>query len=520
MKNILFCLLITFSFVSNSQINVSLNRNYGGPGYDQMNTFMKTADGGFCWGGFTTQAGGDIPQVFGNDDAWFMKVDGSGDSVFSVTIGGSSNDAIKDILELSDTSYVVLIESNSSDNGFNGGNGATDLWIKGLYLSGTMSSGLPFGGSSNDFGERITTKNAGGYIVTGYTYSSDGDLNGNYGMCDLWVMSLQSNLSIAWSKHFGGSNDDRGIAAFQLSDGNIMVFGNTQSDNHDVHGFKGMSDVFVMKLTSLGDTIWTKTLGGSEVDYINEVKYVNDSTFALVGVSNSSNGDFVYREKVSVYFGFYYVIDANGVYQYGNSMRSLDNTNVYFSDVIVSSPYHAKSFGIAMTDSLENCTSTYQGGGDLCIADFYGMFSVKPYLFGGTGVDGMTTNMEQIIEAEEISTNKYAICANSNSDDAGLGYHGSFDVLLNIAEVQPQSITEVNFQTVTTYPNPAKNIICISEMNDNEQLNYSVFDIQGKLLLQGVLSSECIDISALQSGIYVLNVANNKLNHISKFLVE
>lgn len=91
--------------------------------------------------------------------------------------------------------------------------------------------------------------------MVGSLFSSDGHLPANYGMSDIWILNILPNLTVAWSKNFGGSGEDRGIAAYHLNDGSIMVFGNTQSTNYDVHGHHGNNDVFVMKLNSMGDTL-------------------------------------------------------------------------------------------------------------------------------------------------------------------------------------------------------------------------------------------------------------------------
>ncbi|MPM38324.1 hypothetical protein SDC9_84953 [bioreactor metagenome] len=421
---------------------------------------------------------------------------------------------------MTDTTYVLLFEGNSTDNGFAGGAGSFDVWIKGYNFSTGISSGLPFGGSGNDFAERITAKNSGGYIFTGNSFSSDGNLTGNYGSSDIWIMSLQSNLSVAWSKHFGGSGDDRGIAAYQLADGNIMIFGNTQSSDHDVNNQHGINDVFVIKLNSLGDTLWTKTYGGTGADYILDAKYVDDTTFVLVGVSNSSDGDFVFRDKLIPYSGFYYVIDENGNYVFGGSLGTMDETEMMFSDVIIESPYHAMAFGVTYTDSIYNCSDIYQGGGDICLVDFNGMSSVNPYLAGGANDDGVNFDMEEYVKAAKINTNQYAFCTNTRSTTLAPDFHGVMDVWLSFIEVQHVSVPEAEVFQINVHPNPAENIVFVDNVKYGDVSQYEILDIQGKLLLHGQYNEDGIDISGLEKGMYLLKIKSGNSTGITQIVKQ
>ena len=65
-----------------------------------------------------------------------------------------------------------------------------------------------------------------------------------------------------WSRSFGGSNKDVPFSIIETSDGGIAVAGITKSNNGDVFGHHGNQDVWIIKLNSEGDTIWTKTYGG------------------------------------------------------------------------------------------------------------------------------------------------------------------------------------------------------------------------------------------------------------------
>ncbi|MDR2523205.1 MAG: hypothetical protein LBC93_05845, partial [Synergistaceae bacterium] len=65
---------------------------------------------------------------------------------------------------------------------------AVELWQKCL------------GGSRDDKANSIQQTSDGGYIVVGYTNSTDGDVIGNHGENDAWVVKLDASGDIMWQK--------------------------------------------------------------------------------------------------------------------------------------------------------------------------------------------------------------------------------------------------------------------------------------------------------------------------------
>ncbi len=504
-------ILMMAALASWAQINTTLSRNYGGPGYEQMNRFYQSQDGGYYWCGYTKAAGGNIPVVFGNNDAWFMKVDANGDSIHSAVFGGSNDDNLVDILEVDENNYVLLFESSSTDNIFAGGPGSSDVWIKGLSLTGGISSGLPFGGTGFESASRITPKIMGGFLVTGTSRSSDGNLNGNYGNNDIWLMSLQPNLAVAWSKHFGGSQQDMGIAAYQLADGNIMLFGTCHSTDFDVDDHIGNNDVWVVKLNSLGDILWTKSFGGTMTDVLKEVKHLSNNNFALIGSSNSIDGDFMLPDGIpSFYHGFYYVIDENGDYVHSGTMNTLDNYEMTFTDACIDSANHAMAFGVTASNSLLNCSDPNHGGTDVCIVDYHGINSTSPHLLGGELDEGLNFINEKYVKAIKIGDNKYAFCTNTRSTTLAPDFHGLMDVWLNVFESSYLSVNKYTPSQFSVYPNPANDFIKVGDIRAEDHWLYTIFNMQGKLIFQGKYDSNGINIGSIQSGMYLLKMQNDK----------
>jgi hypothetical protein len=138
-----------------------------------------------------------------------------------------------------------------------------------------------FGGSATDVGNSVQQTMDGGYIITGYTYSFGA------GMGDVWLIKTDSSGNTSWTKTIGGSNKDKGYSVKQTSDSGYILTGYTVSFS------AGLEDVWLIKADANGDTLWTKTFGGSGVDVGSSVQQTTDGGYILVGWTNSfGNGDY------------------------------------------------------------------------------------------------------------------------------------------------------------------------------------------------------------------------------------
>src|SRR5690606_31548778 len=111
----------------------------------------------------------------------------------------------------------------------------------------------------------ITTMN-GGYAFASSSTSSDGDISGNNNgnpnasKADYWIVELDSAGNILWENNFGGYYDDDPKSIAQTSDGGFIVTGFSTSEDGDVSGHHGndyiSSDCWVIKVDSSGNKLW------------------------------------------------------------------------------------------------------------------------------------------------------------------------------------------------------------------------------------------------------------------------
>ena len=160
-------------------------------------------------------------------------------------MGSSTDDQGYDIRQTPDGGFIVTGYSSSNDGDVSGNHGGEDVWVVKLNNTGTIQWQKSFGGSENDEGYSVQLTTDGGYIICGQSASNNGDVTGNHGNSDVWVVKLNSAGSIQWQKSFGGSGEDAGLI-WQTTDGGYIVVGYTSSNDGDITGNHGGDDAWVI----------------------------------------------------------------------------------------------------------------------------------------------------------------------------------------------------------------------------------------------------------------------------------
>src|SRR5262249_23310023 len=129
------------------------------------------------------------------------------------------------------------------------------------------------GGSNYDWGRMVKGTRDGGCVINGYNSSTDGQADTtNHGGYDYWVVKLNCEGNLVWEKGLGGSGYESGYPIIQTNDDGYLVSGVSTSNNGDVSGNHGGADFWVVKLDCIpptpapaiaGDTLICGTLTAS-----------------------------------------------------------------------------------------------------------------------------------------------------------------------------------------------------------------------------------------------------------------
>ncbi len=132
-----------------------------------------------------------------------------------------------------------------------------------------------YGGPNYDWSNSVQQASDGGYIISGSTNSFGA---GSY---DVYLVKTDSQGDTLWTRTYGGSHDDRGYSVQQTSDGGCIIAGYTSSFG------EGYDDVYLIRTDASGDTLWTRTYGGTANDYGYSVQQTSDGGYITGGYTSS-----------------------------------------------------------------------------------------------------------------------------------------------------------------------------------------------------------------------------------------
>lgn len=167
--------------------NPDLNFVYGGPGADRAYAATQSLDGTFVLAGNTENIGSDRGKL----DAWVLKLDKGGGIIWQKTFGGSANEGASSVALTQDGGYIIAGYTYSTDDDVVGNHGDADAWVLKLDKDGNKQWQKTLGGSSGDEGNVMLQRTKGGYVMVGNTGSNDGDVFGQHGAGDAWVVTIK-----------------------------------------------------------------------------------------------------------------------------------------------------------------------------------------------------------------------------------------------------------------------------------------------------------------------------------------
>jgi hypothetical protein len=280
---------------------------YGGTKMDYFNCIWQNADGSFVASGDGESVDDDLngDSQWGQQEGWLVVINSNGTIRHQKALGGSGADQLPSVEQTNDMGYVACGPSSSSDHDVPANKGLNDYWIVKTDSLLNIVWSKTYGGTGDDWPYYVHQTKDGGYIVGGRTGSSDGDVKGSHGGFDFWILKLDRNGDTVWTRTIGGSGtDDFATCAIQTKDGGYMVTGRTNSHNGDFTNdtAHGGYDAVLVKLDSNGKITWSRTYGGSGDDAARCVVQTADGGYAFCGSTTSNNMDVKGNHGMSDYW--------------------------------------------------------------------------------------------------------------------------------------------------------------------------------------------------------------------------
>ncbi len=301
---------------------VNWQKVYDADGSDNFHSIQKTMDGGYIISGVLIPQDYDVDEGSGNEDCEVLKLNSTGNVIWEKTFGGSNSDIINCIRQCNDGGFIMAGGSRSDDGDLKINHGDYDFWIVKLDSAGIIQWQSSVGGSGLDVATSIRQTDEGGYITSGITGSNDGDVTGNHGGEDEWIVKFNSTGKIEWQRTLGGKRDDEANCIRQSHDGGYIVAGASRSDDGDVTQNHGDEDFWIVKLEEDGTLLWQKSLGGSGNDEANSIKQSPDGNYIVAGLSTSIDGDVTGNHGKTD--GWVVNLDQMGNVQWQRSLGSAD----------------------------------------------------------------------------------------------------------------------------------------------------------------------------------------------------
>lgn len=192
--------------------NIIWQKRYSGNNTDYALSVMTTADGGLVVMGETASFGA------GAFDIWVLRLDAIGNLIWQKTYGGSGDDFPHGLVATSDGGYLIAATTYSF------GTGDDDAYLVRLDKSGDLIWQKTYGGPGNDEVFAMVAAGDGGFVFTGSTQSTVPPST-TFPIHGIWLTKVDSSGSIVWQKSYVGMT---GRGLITTTDGGFLLVGGTQ----------------------------------------------------------------------------------------------------------------------------------------------------------------------------------------------------------------------------------------------------------------------------------------------------
>jgi len=529
----LFCCLPILIQAQNGpyyDLGISDDVRLGGSLNEELTDIITTAQGGYLVSGISHSSSWEsyITMNYGFEDIWLVGLDEDLNIGASVTHGTAGNERVFNMIQTSDGGFAMCgyIQGGAPPHIFNGTetlelNGDFDLLLMKVDALGELLWVKNYGGSENDRGLDLLELQNGDLLVTGLTESIDGDVAVNNGKEDLWLLRTSSDGELLWETTFGGSNDDEGISMILKNNDaeenkDVWIVGASKSDDGDVSQNFGSLDIWLTSIDIETATLnWEKSYGGSSGDSGRKIVSFNEGA-VICGQSASPAG---FGETLGADDVVLLAVDSSGEEMWSTNiggsstdlLTDMVSPGFYIEgDIATDWVVYLAGYSFSKDEDFEPLEVNYTQENAWVIAYDLEQEKIRNMaLLGGNDED-------QFIALTRKPNEDAVVCAGlTRSLDGDLFKHGAHDGW--VVEIVNGNSTGIEEDVTLTFdlrlsPNPVSDILVLE--TSLEAYAYSLYDLSGSVRFQsqdqqGLFGTCQIDMSLLQSGIYLLEVCDN-----------
>jgi hypothetical protein len=229
---------------------------------------IKTLDYGYAIVGF-------INDQFGLTDVYVAKVDSLGNKIWDITLGGHCTDTGSSIMQLADSSFYVLGDTES------GSSESVDAYLAKVDKNGNLLWQQNYGNQYENGTQGMIYTSDNQIFIFGETTTAT-----SYNF-DYYTLLVDTSGNQIWQFDIGGQGTDAVFSAVEDVDGNFILTG--YSNTYDTLSPIKLS---VFKINRQGQLLWENLYGGNGINIGYGISHSQSNGLLVAGQTFVSGFDF------------------------------------------------------------------------------------------------------------------------------------------------------------------------------------------------------------------------------------
>jgi PKD repeat protein len=464
-------------------------KTFGGTAVDYGNSCAQLDDGTFVMAGRTLSFGG----------GFLLRTDSDGDTIWTITFNNAADDWGRRVQQTDDGGIIVI----GSIVGIGAGLG--EYYIVKVDIDGNIEWTRSWGGTGPDYAFSVAQNDDGGYIVVG------GALSFGAGGFDVMAVRTDMNGDTLWAKVYGSTGSEIGYGAKQTDDGGFIILSHSAAI--------GVGGIWVIKTDAMGDTLWTRIYGSGSGEQGLRIQEMSDLGFLIGGSGTSfgAGGSDMWMLK----------IDANG--DDGGCNQNPGGGQVF-------NPTPVQDSGFTGGDSVSINPCPFVIGYPPSIETILCDTCIAPVAGYDHTLTGMTADFTDTSFSATGWSWDFGDGNTSTEEDPSHTYAFGGDYLVCLTVTNPcgedsicwsihvdgpvQSIGENGPNALYIYPNPAAETFFVAL---NSPGNIKLLNTIGQVVYKKDKISNgkhAIDVSHLENGVYFVHFESEKGTVTKKILIQ